>query len=98
MDEGISQSEEDISARDGSDEGSSQGGKDIAMDSSSSSGDDENGGNGGEEVSGDDSNNGEITMLREGGPMVLVKTNEVVLLCHEIQIIMPHRILLMEVD
>jgi len=37
---------------------------------------------------------GETTVLREG-PMVLLEANEVVLLCHEIQIIMPHRILIM---
>ena len=99
-DEGISQSEEDRGARDGGDEGPSQRGKGIAMDSSTSSGDDEDVGNGGEEVSGDesdDSNNGETPVLREG-PMVLVEANKVVLICHEIQIIMPHRILIMEAD
>ena len=56
--------------------------------------------NGGEEVSGDeydDSNNGKILVLREG-PVVLVKTNKVVLLCHGIQIIMSHMILIMEAD
>jgi len=56
LDEGISQSEVNRSARDGGDEGPNQRGKGIARDSSTSSGDDEDGGNGGEEVSGDDSN------------------------------------------
>ena len=55
LDERISQSEEDRVARDGGDEGPSQKGKGIAMDSSTFSGDDEDGGNGGEEVSGDES-------------------------------------------
>ena len=39
----------------------------------------------------------ETQVLREG-PMVLVKANKVVLLYHEIQIIIPHRILIMEAD
>ena len=80
--------------------GPSQRVKGIAMDSSTSSGDDEDGGNGNEEVSGDksdDSNNKGTPVLREG-PMVLVEANKVVLICQEIQIIMPHRILIMEVD
>jgi len=61
LDQGISQSEEDRGARDGGDEGPTQRGKGIVMDSSTSSGDDEDSGNGTEEVSGDesdDSNNG----------------------------------------
>ena len=69
LDEGISQSEEDRGARDGRDEGPSQRGKGIAMDSSTSSGDDEDGGNDSEKVSGDesdDSNNWENTGA-EGG-------------------------------
>jgi len=55
LDEGISQSEKDRGDRDGGDEGPSQKGKGIAMDSSTSSGNDEDGGNDGEEVSSDES-------------------------------------------
>jgi len=93
LDERISQSEKDKGARDGGDERPSQRGKGIAMNSSTSSGDDEDRGNDSEESNGDDSNNGETTVLREG-PIVLVEANEV--LCHEIQIIMPHGIMIME--
>jgi len=99
LDEGICQSEEDRSAGDNGDDGLSQRGKGIAVDSSTFSGDDEDGGNGGEEVSGDefdDSNNGGNTGVE--GPMVLVEANKVVLICHEIQIIMPHRILIMKAN
>ena len=35
-------------------------------------------------------------MLREG-PMILVEANEVALLCHGVQIIIPHMIQIMEV-
>jgi len=69
LDEGISQGEEDKGARDGGDEGPSQRGMGIAMDSFTSNGDDEDGGNGCEEVSGDesdDSNNGGNTSAERG--------------------------------
>ena len=68
MDEGICQSEEDRSAGDNGDDGLSQRGKGIAVDSSTFSGDDEDGGNDGE-VSGDesdDSNNGGNTGAERG--------------------------------
>ena len=68
------------------------------MDSSTSSGDDEDGGNGDEKISGDESDVAimEKTPVLREGPMALVEANKVVLLCHGIQIIMPHRILIME--
>ena len=67
------------------------------MDSSTSSGDDQDGGATVRKLVVMIAIMGETTVLREG-PMVLLEANEVVLLCHEIQIIMPHRILIMEAD
>jgi len=69
------------------------------MDSSTSSGDDEDSGNGGEVVVMNlmIAIMGESSVLREGS-MVLVEANKVVLICRGIQIIMPHRILIMDVD
>ena len=40
---------------------------------------------------------GETPVLREK-PMMLVEANKVVLICHGIQISMPHKILIMEAD
>ena len=40
---------------------------------------------------------GETKVLKKG-PMVLMKANKVVLLCHGIQIIMPHKTLIIEAD
>jgi len=100
LDEGTSQSKEDKGARDGGDEDPSKKGKGIVMDSFTSSSDGEDGCNGGEEVSGDESDvtiMEETPVLREG-PMMLVEANKVVLICHGIQISMPHKILIMEAD
>ena len=66
--------------------------------SDKSGGDEDDGGDddGGDGRGGDDHNIRAKVMLMEGF-MVLVKANEMVL-CHEIQIIVPHKIQIMEID